>query len=89
MILGQFGPCSGTHRTLVCEWCQESRSSIDRQEDREDTESVSNLIERVLRSGSYDKLVNDVRSDRAEHAHPVVQLNQVGFRVALTRRGQP
>jgi eukaryotic-like serine/threonine-protein kinase len=73
----------------VMEWCQESRSPHRRPEDREDPEPVSNLIERVLRSGSYDKLVNDVRSDRAEHAHPVVQLNQVGFRLARTHRGQP
>jgi eukaryotic-like serine/threonine-protein kinase len=73
----------------VLEWCQESRSPIDRSEDREDTAPVSNLIERVLRSGSYDKIVSEVRSDHPEHAHPVSQLNQVGFRLARTHRERP
>ena len=73
----------------MLEWCQESRTPIPRPEDREDTEPVSNLIERVLRSGSYDKLVNEVRSDRAEHAHPIVEFNQVGFRLARTHRVRP
>ena len=73
----------------VLEWCQESRSLIARPEDREDILPVSNLTERVLRSGSYDKLVSEVRSDRSEHAHPVSELNQVGFRLARTHRGRP
>jgi formylglycine-generating enzyme required for sulfatase activity len=73
----------------VLEWCQERRSLVNLPEDREDTQPVSNRNQRVLHSGSYDKIVNEVRSDRAEHAHPVDGLNQIGFRLARTHRQPP
>jgi eukaryotic-like serine/threonine-protein kinase len=73
----------------VLEWCQESRSPHDRPEDREDTDAVSNTTDRFLHSGSYDKVIDLVRSDRSEHALPPVQFNSIGFRVARTVRPRP
>jgi serine/threonine protein kinase len=73
----------------VMEWCQESRSPTPRPADNEDTDAVSNRIERVLHSGSYEKIADHVRSDRSEHAVPSVQFNSIGFRVARTQPPRP
>ena len=68
------------------EWCQESRGpeGIKIHVDVEDTTPVSNSIERVLRGGSYDKVINHVESSRSEHALPPVEWNTIGFRVVRT-----
>jgi serine/threonine protein kinase len=68
----------------VLEWCQERRYTMVRSEDSEDTDAVSNRIERVVHSGSYDKIIDDVRSDRSEHALPAAQFNSIGMRLART-----
>ena len=70
----------------LLEWCQESRGpeGIKIHVDVEDTTPVSNSIERVLRGGSYDKVINHVESSRSEHALPPVEWNTIGFRVVRT-----
>jgi formylglycine-generating enzyme required for sulfatase activity len=73
----------------VLEWCQDSLVPTAKHADWEDTEVVSNSTQRALRSGSYDKNIEKIRSDRAEHALPVVQFNEIGFRVARTQRPRP
>ncbi len=73
----------------VMEWCQESRSSVSGNVDREDLKPVSNQTERCLRGGAYGKLIHKIRSDRAEHLLPASTFNEVGFRVARTQRSQP
>jgi serine/threonine protein kinase len=70
----------------MLEWCQESRSVIEVTEDKEDLEKLSNNIERVVRSGSYDKVIDRIRSDCAEHALPASQFNSIGFRLTRTIR---
>jgi len=70
----------------VLEWCQESRAPTDRAEDKEDTDKVSNTIERVVHSASYDKVIARVRSDQSEHALPAAEFNSIGFRLARTQR---
>jgi formylglycine-generating enzyme required for sulfatase activity len=73
----------------VLEWCQESRSTTVRPHDSEDTSVVTNTLQRVLHSGSYEKPIELVRSDRAEHALPADQFNSIGFRVARTLPAPP
>jgi formylglycine-generating enzyme required for sulfatase activity len=73
----------------VLEWCQDSLVPIAKHEGRGDTEVVSNLTQRALKGGSYDKNIQKIRSDRAEHSLPVVQFNEIGFRVARTQRLRP
>jgi formylglycine-generating enzyme required for sulfatase activity len=73
----------------VLEWCQESRSTVLEPEDREDTDAVSNKVERVVHSGSYEKPIGRIRSNQSEHAIPAVQFDSIGFRVARTVRPGP
>ncbi|HEX3451535.1 MAG TPA: protein kinase [Isosphaeraceae bacterium] len=68
----------------ILEWCQESRSPVLKLMDVEDTEPVSNTIDRVLHGGSYEKVIELLQSDRSEHALPPVKFNSIGFRVART-----
>jgi formylglycine-generating enzyme required for sulfatase activity len=68
----------------ILEWCQESRSPVLKLIDVEDTEPVSNTIDRVLHGGSYEKVIELLQSDRSEHAPPLVKFNSIGFRVTRT-----
>jgi formylglycine-generating enzyme required for sulfatase activity len=68
----------------ILEWCQESRSLGDKFTYVEDTAPVSNTIERVLHGGSYEKVIDHIRSDQSEHALPPVEFNSIGFRLART-----
>ena len=70
----------------VQEWCQEGSSHVNEHRDDEDTEVVTNSTQRTLRSGSYNKIIQRIRSDRSEHVQPIVQFNEIGFRVARTQR---
>ena len=68
----------------VIEWCQESRALHHNLPDVEDTEPVSNTAERVLHGGTYEKMLDLVRSDHSEHAVPPVEFNSIGFRLTRT-----
>jgi formylglycine-generating enzyme required for sulfatase activity len=70
----------------ILEWCQESRSTIPKPMDEEDTEPLSNTVDRVLHGGAYEKVIDQVRSDRSEHALPPVKFNSIGFRIVRTHR---
>jgi eukaryotic-like serine/threonine-protein kinase len=70
----------------ILEWCQESRSHEAKPTDAEDTQPVSNTVERVLHGGSYDKVIERVSSNCSEHSIPQVYFNSIGFRVVRTHR---
>ncbi len=73
----------------MLEWCQEGHSYTARALDLEDTRPVINTTERVVHSGSYDKIVDLIKSDRSETALPAAQFNSIGFRIVRTLRDRP
>jgi formylglycine-generating enzyme required for sulfatase activity len=70
----------------VQEWCQEAKSEVASDWDREDTKVVTNLDRRILRGGAYGKVGRKIRSDRAETTLPINRYDEAGFRVARTLR---
>jgi uncharacterized protein (TIGR02996 family) len=74
----------------VDEWCADwFAEGYYRVSPREDPPGPADGSERVWRGGSWRSISGNCRSTARNRAGPAVNLNTVGFRVALTHQGRP